>query len=141
MLKNLLLLTLITTSAAWAVPNPDAIDWDAPAVPFVVSLYEGVLGRTPGPADSVGAWAANITANPNTRLRVFRQIAASPEGRSRLSGGKSYSVYYRIQGQTLDWFFARGGGFDASRNRKSGPWTYGYAKALVGYYRTYSYQR
>ncbi|MCZ7641581.1 MAG: DUF4214 domain-containing protein [Pseudorhodoplanes sp.] len=75
----LALAVLLGLALARAAINPSAIQWTAsdPHV-FITSLYHGVLGRAPESPMVVAQWARQISADPNSRMRVFNQFVGSP---------------------------------------------------------------
>lgn len=84
-------------SPVQAVQTPAAIDWSAAPLPFVTSLYWGVLGRAPESAAIVSAWATQIDGTYQSRLSVFMQIVASPEYRAKFGGGGTQGQYHLWQ--------------------------------------------
>ncbi len=135
-----LAISAVPTTAS-AVSNANAINWTAPAPAFVTSLYVGVLGRAPESAAVVTGWAAQVTSKPASRLRVFHMFVGSPEYRGKNPRGtrgryvlwtnncpKSPSNRYVISTHMPRGSWSPNGG---------GRISYGYARALMGYYLAY----
>lgn len=86
-----------SASPALAVANPNAIQWSAPPVAFVTSLYVGVLGRAPESAAVVAAWAKQVDGTFTSRLRVFSQFIGSPEYRGKYGAAGAQGKFHLWQ--------------------------------------------
>lgn len=139
-------LGLAPVAPAQAVSNAGAISWNAAPGNFVVSLYVGVLGRSIGNANSaanagaVAAWAAQVTSDPSSRLRVFKGFIGSPEYRQRYGSTRGdYTLGYKVQGNRVSWSVYRGT-TPGLTGHTSGI-SFGYASALRGYYNQFASRR
>ncbi len=144
---SILIITAIVLCAALnveAVPNPGAIVWNGSPQAFITSLYVGVLGRQPETQAVVAGWARQVNSNPNSRYRVFWAFINSPEyqGSSWARQRKEYNVYrkYYIKSDTYKYSVSKGP-LGAEYYPQAGPYTFGVAMALRGYYETFASRR
>jgi len=124
-----------------AVPNPNAINWNAERFTFIRSLYVGVLGRQPESEWVVQNWGRQVDyGKPSSRLRIFWLFVNSPEYQASewARQPKEYNVYrrYIIYGNYYEFVVAnRGPG--AEYYYVSGPFTFGVAIAVKRYAETF----
>ena len=136
---------LVMVNSVKAVPNPEAIRWNASPTAFVTSLYVGVLGRSPRPTDPMQEWARRITRKPESRIMVFHSFLIGTEYKSSrwAKQPKLYTVYkehktFRTK-RSCDLYTAS----KSSRSSTGvkiyvgGPWNFGIALATVGYINAY----
>lgn len=127
---------VVPPGPAHAVSNPILIQWRTPdARSFIVSLYQGVLGRNPESEAVVRSWMTQITSNPRSRLAVFNGFLSSPEYRRRFGAGGQYHFWVNNCPRTPNNRFAvsvmpPAGSWSAQHNRIS----LGHGRALIGYY-------
>lgn len=132
LLRAFLFLAFVISTIGWAghaeaIQNPGVISWQASPQAFVVSLYQGVLGRNPESQSVVDTWARQVS-DPNSRKRIFWAFVNSPEYQARFqppayrgeyaaserSPGNGYwsavdgSHYQLVARALLGWYLAYG---------------------------------
>ncbi|MDD3845444.1 MAG: DUF4214 domain-containing protein [Syntrophorhabdaceae bacterium] len=129
---------------AEAVPNPGAISWRGSPTAFVTSLYVGVLGRQPESQAVVNGWAAQVNATPHSRYQVFWRFVNSPEyqGSRWAKQRREYTVYrkYYIKSDIYKYSVSKGP-LGADYYPHAGPYTFGVAMALRGYFEAFFTRR
>lgn len=139
-----LALALTPTVPAQAVTDADLIQWGAPNPNnFVLSLYVAVLGRSvanaqsPANAPAVAAWAAQVTSNNSSRLRILNKFVTSEEYKQRYGTTRGdWTLGYRVQGNRVFWAVYRNS--NPSYTGHTSGISYGYASALRGYYNQFA---
>ncbi len=137
-------IVLCTPLNAGAVPAPGEIIWKGVPRTFITSLYIGVLGRPPESQAVVTEWAMQVNQTPDSRYRVFWAFINSPEyQQSRWARQqREYNVYrkYVMQGDFYSYSVSKGP-LGADYYPQGGPYTYGVAMALKGFYNTFARKR
>lgn len=120
---------------AHAIASPGGINWTAPPLTFVTSLYNSVLGRAPESSAVVAGWAGNISSDPGSRRWVFFQFLASPEYKSKYGSYRGrWNVYWGSRGNQRRHVGAKRAP-SCCPYHTEGPYSQGVVRALTDYYR------
>lgn len=127
------------SAKSYGVPYPERIQWNVSPNAFIISLYQGVLGRSPESQQVVNAWASNLNNRSLTKIQIFWGFINSTEYKnSRWSReARNYSVIYRYMGQynnSKKYFVINKNAYVNGHRQSGGPYTYGVATALHYYY-------
>jgi len=132
---------LLFSVKSYGVPYPDRIQWNASPNTFIISLYQGVLGRSPESQQVVNTWASNLNNRSLTKIQIFWRFINSTEYmNSRWSReAKNYSVIYRYMGKynnSKEYFVINKNAYFTGHRQAGGPYAYGVATALHYYYQS-----
>jgi hypothetical protein len=148
LLRAFLFLAFVISTIGWAghaeaIQNPSVILWQASPQTFVVSLYQGVLGRNPESQTVVDTWARQVS-DPNSRKRIFWHFVNSPEYQARFkppgAAWRTWSIWFKSGNPPA----YRGQYVAAERHPGDGYWSAVdgshyqlVARALLGWYLAY----